>query len=287
MQAPVVTKDPKAVEAEVQSAYRSLFPEGDPAFVPKVFSWATLCFTGGCKGYFGVDVPYHDFEHTLQGTLCMTQLLLARHRAGAEPRLTDHLFQMGLMAILLHDTGYFKRRDDLEGTGAKYTATHVDRSAVFAAEMLRDKGYSAADIKAVQNMIHCTGMESVLNVIQFQSDLERMVGFALGTADLLGQMAAGDYVERLPDLFAEFVEAERFSKNTMHFVSRYPSAEELMRQTPEFWEQHVKRKLNRDFAGLYQFLNDPYPDGPNDYMQRIEANMARLRKRLTDAGKIR
>ena len=37
----------------------------------------------------------------------------------------------------------------------------------------------------------------------------RIVGFALGTADLLGQMAAPDYVDKLPVLYDEFVEAAR------------------------------------------------------------------------------
>ena len=56
-----------------------------------------------------------------------------------------------------------------------------------------------------------------------------------------------------------------------------------MKQTPEFWTKNVQRKLNREFAGLYQFLNDPYPDGPNEYLNRIEANMARLRRHLAAA----
>src|SRR5213592_134303 len=37
---PVATKDPTAVEVEVQSAYLAMFPNGDPLFVPRVFSWA-------------------------------------------------------------------------------------------------------------------------------------------------------------------------------------------------------------------------------------------------------
>ena len=28
------------------------------------------------------------------------------------------------------------------------------------------------------------------------------------------------------------------------------------------------------------FLNDPYPDGPNDYIRRVEQNIARLRRML-------
>jgi hypothetical protein len=277
---PVATKDPTAVEVEVQAAYRAMFPESDPMFVPRVFGWAIECFTGNFHDYLPVDARYHDFEHTLQGTLCLARLLRGRHAAGAYPRLTERMFQLSLVAILLHDTGYLKKRDDTEGTGAKYTITHVRRSAEFAAQLLREKGFSPADIKSVQNMISCTGVNAALSVIPFQSEMERAGGFALGTADLLGQMAADDYVDKLPTLYAEFAEAASFTKDRTSFVAMFSSAEDLLRKTPDFWEKFVRVKLDRDFGGVHAFLNDPYPAGPNPYVLRIEDNLQRLRQRL-------
>jgi len=53
-----------------------------------------------------------------------------------------------------------------------------------------------------------------------------------------------------------------------------------MQKTPIFWERYVKTKLDRDFCGLYRFLNDPYPNGPNEYLERILNNMERLRQRM-------
>src|SRR5579862_9927467 len=220
----VVTRDPTAVEREVQSAYLAMFPKGDTKFVPMVFGWAKDCFTGRYRDYQAVDARYHDFEHTLQGALCMARLLRGRHFANTHPQLTQRMFQLGLLAILTHDTGYLKKRDDIEGTGAKYTVTHVDRSADFAAELMAGKNFSPEDIQAVRNMIHCTGVDATLSVIPFQNDMERIVGHALGTADLLGQMAAGDYVEKLPVLYAEFAEAAQFSKDKPHFISMFSSA---------------------------------------------------------------
>src|SRR5512137_2022154 len=125
MYPPVVTKDPTAIEVEVQAASRRMFPEADLLFVPRVFGWAIECFTGNYRDYQAVDARYHDFDHTLQGTLCLARLLQGRHLAGAQPRLTPQLFQLSLIAILLHDTGYLKKREDIQGTGAKYTVTHV------------------------------------------------------------------------------------------------------------------------------------------------------------------
>jgi hypothetical protein len=284
---PVVTKDPTAVEVEVQAAYRSIFPNADSLFVPRVFGWAIECFTGHYKDYQAVDARYHDFEHTLQGTLCMARLLRGRHKAKAQPPLTERMFQLGLLAILLHDTGYLKKRGDNEGTGAKYTAIHVGRSADFAAELLGEKEFSQSDIKAVQNMIRCTGVDAALSAIPFQTELEKAVGFALGTADLLGQMAAMDYVDKLPILYSEFAEAAAYTRDTTHFIAMFSGAQDLIQRTPGFWENYVQPKLNQDFGGAYRFLSEPYPDGPNSYLSRIEANMDRIRERTASPASSR
>ena len=281
---PVVTKDPTAVEVEVQRAYLAMFPSGDPLFVPRVFGWAIECFTGNYADYQAVDARYHDFEHSLQGTLCMARLLHGRHRAQAEPQLTERLFQLGIVGILLHDTGYLKKRDDVGGTGAKYTATHVDRSAGFAARLLAEKRFPPADIVAVQNMIRCTGVDAAVTEIPFQDRLETIVGLALTTADYLGQMAAEDYPDKLPILFGEFAEAARYDGNHTEFVSQFSSPTDLMRRTPEFWSKFVQPKLDRDFGGMYRFLNEPFPDGPNWYVQRIQANIERVKERVSGAG---
>src|ERR1700733_12140110 len=118
MYSPVVTRDPIAVEVEVQAAYLEMFPRGDKLFVPQIFGWAIDCFTGKFEDYQPIDAKYHDFEHTLQGALCMSRILQGRHRAKAQPQLSQRIFELGIMAILLHDTGYLKRRGDTGGTGA-------------------------------------------------------------------------------------------------------------------------------------------------------------------------
>lgn len=284
MCSPVATKDPKAVAQEVGAAYLAVFPAGERQFVPRAFDWATKCFTGNYKDFQPIDALYHDFEHTLQGTLCLARLLRGRAEAGGQPVLTERAFQLGLLAILLHDTGYLKPRGDTEGTGAKYTLTHVKRSAEFAAGLLADAGYPPTDIRAVQNMIRCTGVDAALSVIPFQNAMEKILGQALGTADLLGQMAAEDYVEKLPVLYSEFAEAARHTPDRTNVLGMFSSAADLMLKTPAFWEKYVTLKLNRDFEGLYRFLNQPYPDGPNDYLQRIAINMQRIRQQLANAS---
>ena len=206
----------------------------------------------------------------------MFRMLHGRHAAGTLPRLTPRMFEFGLVAILLHDTGYLKERTDTEGTGAKYTLIHVNRSVEFAGMLLRENQFDDSEIRAVQNMIRCTGVNVDLRSIPFGSDLERDIGFCLGTADLLGQMAARDYVEKLPVLYLEFEESARHTSGHGSSTGIFSSARELMEKTPLFWKHYVVPKIDREFAGVYKYLNTPYPDGPNLYLRRIEANIARI-----------
>src|SRR5260370_36852382 len=104
-----------------------MFPKGDRLFVPQVFGWALQCFAGEYRDYQAVDARYHDFEHTLQGTLCMTRLLRGRHLARAEPMLTQRMSELGLLAILLHDTSYLQQRSDSKGTAPKKNGIQLRR----------------------------------------------------------------------------------------------------------------------------------------------------------------
>ena len=278
MYSPVATSDPAAVEAAVQSAFLEMFPDADKDFVPKIFRWVRDCFTGKYADYQAIDARYHDFEHTLQVTLCMARMLRGRHFANVQPALPRRMVELGLLAILLHDTGYLKKCGDTEGTGAKYTVTHVARIAEFAAQLLGENGFSDKEIASVQNMICCTGVDAMLKTVPFQNELEKITGHILGSADLVGQMAADDYIEKLPVLYAEFAEAACHVPPKSSFVSMFSGAGDLLRKTPDFWDKYVKLKLDRDLGGAQRFLSQPWPDGPNFYMDKIEANMQRLRK---------
>ncbi len=268
------TKSPAAVQAAVVSIHGEMFSRGDRGFIPKAFAWAMDAFQGNYRDYQPIDALYHDLEHTLQGTLCYAQIIQGRQRAGAAPAVPQRIFELGLLAILLHDTGYLKVRGDNEGTGAKYTLIHVSRSANFAQQILAEKRFSTEDAGIVMRMIRCTGVNVKLDAIPFQGEVERTVSFCIGTADLVGQMAAADYVAKLPILFAEFAEAARYSGTKTMFES----AEHLLKATPMFWEKYVRPKLEKDFQGVYRFLNAPYPDGPNPYLAHIEAHIARTRQ---------
>ena len=279
----VETKNPSQVESAVRSIYFSLYPKADPSDVPKWFSWAMNCFEGKHPGYLPIDMKYHDVEHTLLVALCLARLLEGRQLNRTEPPLTQHQFKLALLAVLFHDTGYLKRTDDQDGTGAKYTLIHVDRSAEFAAQFLAGKGFIPKEIMAIQNMIHCTGVSMDLEVIPFHDDLEQILGFALGTADLVGQMADPNYLQKLPVLYLEFEECRQFYNGEVPARLVFASVDDLVQKTPWFWEKYVRPKIHKDFLGLFSFLARPDQAGRNEYIERIEANIAKLRQQLAPA----
>ena len=275
----VQTSRPEDVMAAVLGVWGKMFPDASDQLIRESFNWALRSFGGKYRDYRPIDASYHDLEHTMQGTLCMARLLYGRFLAQVQPAIDQRMFELGIAAILLHDTGYLKRADDPEGTGAKYTLTHVQRSMDFAAVLLGENGFSARDIRAVQNMIRCTGVNVDIGSIPFQNEAERVCGLALGTADLLGQMAASDYVDKLPVLFAEFEECARYNNGKMGAGTVFASAADLKSRTPAFWEKYVLPKVEKDFQGLFRYLADP-KTGINRYLERIEANIARIRSEL-------
>lgn len=280
----VDTKDASAVLREVEAIYSGMFPNGERSFVSTAFGWALDSFSGKYANYQPIDARYHDLEHTMQGTLCFMRLLQGYQRTQAQPQLSEQMVQLGLLAILLHDTGYLKTRDDKEGTGAKYTLIHVNRSCDFAAKLLGEKGYSRTQIKAVQNMIRCTGVNVDLDKIPFGSEEERVLGYSLGTSDLLGQMAAEDYIDKLGILFSEFEESARYNQGKFSSAGVFSSVDDLRTKTPVFWEKYVLPKITGDFRGVYRFLGRPVAQTENFYVQRIRHNLERLQKELQSAA---
>jgi len=273
------TKSAPAVAAATQTAFRKMFPRAGTGIIDRLFFDAARMFTGHYLDYHAADLRYHDFEHTLQATLCFIRLLAGRHAARARPHLTPRQVELGIAAVLLHDTGYLKLRSDRSGTGAKFTHVHVLKSCAFAAAYLPTLGVSPHELGGVLGAIRCTGPSSDIARLQFNSVSERLVGCALATADYLGQMAAPDYPDELEILFNEFREADEFA-NVPAGQREFKSAEDLIKRTPAFWRIVVFPKLETEYQGLHRFLAHPYPDGPNPYMDSVRNNIAIINARL-------
>jgi len=274
------TKDPIAVAAHVKARFKAMHPQANTRFLGRLFKDITAIFSGDHPDYQANDLRYHDFEHTLQATVCLVALLEGRHRAGTEPRLSPRQTELAIASALLHDSGYQRHRSDKSGTGAKYTFMHVLRSCSFAATYLPTLGVTLSEISGVLGAIRCTGPTSKINELTFQNPTERFIGCALATADYLGQMAAADYPDELGYLYAEFKESyDYFNVSSKDRV--FKSAAALRQNTPAFWRKLVLPKLEKDFENVYRYLASPYPHGANPYIQAVEANIAKIERRLT------
>jgi len=279
----VETKNPAAVTQAVLSLQAELFPGTSQELLSKLFREVEAMFTGHYMDYQAIDLGYHDFEHTLQATLCFARMFAGRHRAGDAPRFSVRHFELGIAAVLLHDSGYLRQRADHAGTSAKYTHIHVLRSCAMAAGYLPTCGCSLGEIGIVTGAIRCTGPGGNPAKLSFATTEDRLMGCMLVTADYLGQMAARDYPDELAMLYRELQESDLFFHvKPERYV--FKSAEDLIAKTPNFWEQMVRPKLDDEFAGVYRFLASPYPDGPNPYVEAIDRNIDLIRRRLAAAS---
>ena len=260
----------------VRERCRHLFGSQDDGYIDEYMEAIDGLFTGSYPEYQAMDTGYHNITHTLQATLCLVELLHNRHFSNTEPEISAEDFRRALVAVLFHDIGYLKKIGDVEGTGAKYTHLHEKRSASFARAFLLQRGWVADDIQFVENLISSTGPSADVLHIKFRSDIERILGQAVCTADYIGQMSDPHYPEKLPVLFGEFKESYQY-QGIPESEWMFASYEALLQSTPGFWGTFVQHKLNVECAGLSKYLQHPVT-GKNLYMESIARNLARIEK---------
>lgn len=259
-----------------QAAHRLQF---DGQLVDALVDLIGELFAGNVWNYQPIDLSYHDLAHTSQASHCYLAHVEGYLRAEGLPTVPREL-ELGLAAVLFHDSGFLKARGDDEGTGAKYTHSHVLRSAALAASILPELGLDRVEIDDIIGMIRCTGLHGRPDRSTFSSELARTAACMVATSDFLGQMAAPDYVERLPSLFAEFEEADNYSR-VPKSKRMFTSAEQLIAGTAGFWQNFVRPRLETEFSGVYRYLALPAPVRRNPYIDSVERNIARAAGRLS------
>jgi hypothetical protein len=238
--------DPAEVLAEIRALVEEM--HGPAAFESLQAAWddTTALFEGRVPGYRACNTRFHDWRHTTDCLLAMVRLVHGAWADGFELPRNEVL--LGLIAALLHDTGYIQEADDELGTGAKYTLIHVDRSIVYARTYLAERGYSQADFEFVRRCLKCTGLGVHLGDIYFPTREQEILGKMLGTADLYGQMADRGYLEKLVHLFQEFQEGG---------VPGYDEERDLLLNTSAFHTATLKR-LNGQLGGVHRFMGSHF-----------------------------
>lgn len=266
----------KKVLDEIKTIYKEHYNETNIENIKTIFNDIIDLFSGKKHGFQKCDTVYHNLQHTLQVIFVFLKIIQGWNQKEKSSKISKEFIHIGIIAALLHDVGYLKTEDDVDGTGGKYTFIHIQRGIDFARNYLFMRGFGEDQIGSVKNILICTGLKIDYKSFPFRSRDERIIGYALGTADLIAQMAAEDYPEKLPLLYSEFEEA--YQHEGIENLKRsgaliFESADDLIKKTPFFYEKIVKNRLKR-MGSMYKYLSD---DSTNHYIEAIEKNINRIK----------
>ncbi len=270
----VDANQPDAVLDEILAIIHQITPDTDIATIRLAFLETVRLYNGEFPGYRACNTEYHDLRHTTDTALTLTRLI---HGAILEGHLLDRRqITLGLIAALFHDSGYIQRKEDLEGTGAKYTATHVSRSMDFFSDTAAGLGLNAAEIDEGRSMILFTDLSVDTEQVSFETPQGAFLGSMLGAADLLAQLSDRTYLEKLLFLYREFKEAG---------IGDYSGERHLLEQTVEFYDT-VSLRLEATLSKAYNFmqshLSARWNINTNLYRKAIDNQKLYLKRILED-----
>lgn len=282
----VNVEDPEQVRDAVVRLFGARYPGSDLTPLARGFEDFRALFEGAFPGYLACDTLYHDLRHTLDMTLAMARLIDGHERTSAEAdRLGPRRAMLGVLIALLHDSGYLKRNSEVQvPNGAVFTKVHVSRSADFISAYLPQIGF-AAETAVAARLVHFTGYEMEIEDIRVDDRKDRVLGWMVGTADLLGQMSDRMYLEKCRDfLYQEFVWGAVARETLLdgREVVRYASPEDLIIKTPGFYEYVARSRIQRKLGGVDRYAECHF-DGPNLYQSEIDRNMGFLRHLIETA----
>ncbi|MCB4790301.1 MAG: hypothetical protein LHV68_00260 [Elusimicrobia bacterium] len=246
-----------AVFEEVKYNFIHYYPIREFLEVRAAFKCFNDLYDGNYPGYGKCKTKYHDKIHTTDALLSISRLIDG-YNLENRTKLQLSRVKTALIASIFHDTGYIQKISDKTGTGAKYTLSHVERSIEFLGKYYKIVKFSRQDYLSAKNMISCTGLMTNLATILFKDKSERLLGYMLGTSDLLGQMASRTYLERLTHLYKEFKEGH---------VKGYSSEFDLLKKTLKFYDT-IKIRLEKDFENV-----DRYAQTHFKYRYGIDKNL--------------
>ncbi len=264
---------PRRVLAGARKWYCSSFRRKDFRPVERAFDLTQDLYLGRFPGYRKCAVEYHDYQHVLAVFSASSRLADGCMLSGLQ--LDSSALADTLVASLLHDVGYLQESHDTSGTGAKYTKTHVDRSAAFVLRHASDFDLAPAQAARIGRMILGTDLARRWDALELKSAEECRAAAILAAADLLGQMADRAYLEKLLFLYYEFKEAE---------IEGYSTAFDILRKTASFYGTvkarldgtlaEVSRASSFHFARRYGIDRDLYREAIERQMSYLDSILA-------------
>ncbi|GBE52008.1 cyclic di-GMP phosphodiesterase response regulator RpfG [bacterium BMS3Bbin14] len=240
-------------------------------FLELTFVNVIKIFSGEYPGYQVSNTFYHNLNHTMAIALAVVRLIHGLFVKGT--RFSPEIIENGVLAAWFHDIGLIQKKSDREGTGAKYTKQHEERSIQFLLEYMQSQGRDVEDSRRCAQMIKCTKLTASPQDLSFESDEVRLMGYILGTADIVSQMADRGYLERLPLLFEELREGG---------VAEYESTVDIYHETVDFFQTVIRKRLFHEFDGVIEAVRFHFQKrwnvDRNLYIVAIENNINYIQK---------
>jgi len=203
------------------------------------------------------DAPYHNSEHTMMVTLVGQQIMQGKQkRSELHPSDWVHY----IVALLLHDIGFTRgvcagdtstevvindageRVCPPQGTSdASLARFHVDRGKIYARQRFADS--DLIDPERVAEAIEYTRFPVPDDPAYICLDTEPALARA---ADLIGQIADPNYLNKLSALYHELLETGLTTK------LGYSSPMDMVEKFPNFYHQQVEPLIGPAIAHLMQ-----------------------------------
>jgi hypothetical protein len=235
------SRDFGEVRAAVHRSVAAIDPRHDMGCIDQAFKLIEDACQGRLAGYATLLTPYHDQGHMLEVVLCSARLLHGLH-LGGQP-IDGPTIDACIVGALLHDSGYLMQDAEASGTGAQFTSSHVPRGVQFAEKHLTGI-LSPEVLAATGKVILATDHRPVAVMPVFDNPSQRLAAQVTATADLIGQMANREYLERLLLLYFEFREAG---------IDFFADIHDLLERTQDF-HRLMAARLQGELGGLASHL---------------------------------
>ena len=264
------TQNPEAMYEEIRDILKLFNAKSLSDEFEVVYQDTVRLFRGNYPGYRASNTQYHNLEHTAMVALATARLI---HGCAGNGMVfhPENIFT-ALTASLFHDAGLIQTDQEQEGTGARYTIGHENRSVVFSRQYLSAKNYSKNTIEDCAHIILCTNTEQNVGDIPFRSREIETLGKIVGSSDMLAQIADRHYLEKLLLLFKEFEEAG---------IPEFDSEEQLLCKTEGFYKNVARKRLTEDFdnlaANMLYHFKEKWGIDRDLYQETIENNIKYLK----------
>ncbi len=270
----VNNRNPKTVLTFVKDIFLTYYPKKSFKDIVSIHKQIIKLFNGKLPGYKACNTEYHNLQHTME-TFAASAVLIDGYNL-VRKELPLKTAKNVLIAALLHDTGYIQEEWDNGGTGAKHSESHVGRSIALLVKLNNKLNIPQEDISSISNMIRCIEPGVKFKCIPFSAEEEKTAGCILGSADIMGQMADREYLERLLFLYNEFKEAG---------IPGYNTEFDMIINTLDYYETIVKR-LTNTLGSVYEYAEHYFRERAglniNLYMESIRRNITYIETIIED-----